>query len=368
MNWSTLTCQKVFRSNDLYQTLESIALCGKLLVIAAPFTEEIGVLQGLRAACKACSTTSYVAEIVNPDIDGITDLQQRFAGEDFDAILAIGGGSILDTAKVLAVLLANPDLDALSMLKRGEHPWFFNGIPIVAIPTTAGTGAESTPFATVWDLKHGGKYSLESAYMLPGLVVLDASLTLGLPHEQTLFTGLDALTHATESLWNKACNPMARAYAKEAISLLCGAFLPTLHDPQSLELRQRMLDASNLAGNAIGITKTAIAHAISYPLTYRFAVPHGLAASFTIPALYNYLSAKDLLTDDTEDSIKRASDLVAALNPQRYLGKYLSRADLLSLLPEMNNPQRFGNFIAPVSTQDLAEIVGTASQFMACDL
>lgn len=364
MTWLSTNCQKVYSGYDLFEIIRSIGLEGKILVLAAPFMEQIDLLKGISDVLKDCSVSMHIDDIVNPDIDQIQALATEYSEIELNAIIAIGGGSILDTAKVLSVVLANPAQDAMARLKKGQMPEFYCGVPVIAIPTTSGTGAESTQFATVWDLHNGGKYSLESEFMLPQYVILVASLTLGLPYEQTLFTGLDALSHATESLWNKKYNPLARAYAKEAISIMSRSFLPALNDLQNVEHRQKMQEASHLAGRAISITKTAIAHAISYPLTYKYSVPHGLASSFSIPALFEYVSGKRMLPEDVQEDIQKSTDLIAALEPIKYLSKYVTCAELLALIPEMNNPQRFGNYIAPVTTMDLENIISAALRRM----
>lgn len=112
-----------------------------------------------------------------------------------------------------------------------------------------------------------------------------------------------------------------------------------------------------MAGIAICHTKTAIAHAISYPLTYTYDVPHGLACSFTILQIYNYLRQQNCLSTDIMASLSRATTLLSSLEISKYLHRYLSQEELRSLLPEMENPQRFKNFILDVNPEALAQIV-----------
>ena len=281
-----------------------------------------------------------------------------FANTRFDTIIALGGGSIIDTAKALSVVLFEPDgLSVLDLLSSGKEHQIIDSIPIVAIPSTSGTGAECTQFATLWDLAKGKKYSLESSHLLPQQIILDPQLTIALPRAQTLYTGLDALSHATESLWNKNFHPLAKACAQAAISSIVENLPIALEHPENLAARTEMQNASFLSGIAISQTKTAIAHAISYPLTYRYLVPHGLAAAFSIPALFRFLKPRALLDKDTYKSLKLSATFIESLQLSDIMKTYFSREELIGLVGEMANPQRFANFILPVSAGELREII-----------
>lgn len=169
------------------------------------------------------------------------------------------------------------------MTKSGESA--LSQTPIIAVPTTSGTGSEVTCWGTVWDNASQKKYSLARSVLYPTHALVDPTLMLGKPRDLTISTGLDALSHALESLWNVSANPVSAACAVSAATEIL-AVLPKLADLlASLDLRTRMARAALMAGMAFSNTKTAIAHSISYPITLRHNVPHGIACSFTLPVV-----------------------------------------------------------------------------------
>jgi alcohol dehydrogenase class IV len=175
-------------------------------------------------------------------------------------IVSIGGGSTIDVGKYVSYKL---------------------NIPHTAIPTTAGTGSEATKFAVF--VKDGQKISLENDKLIPDSFILDAERVVTLPRLYTASSGLDALSQAIESYWSPRATSESRMYAKRAIRLASKNLWQSYQHPQSLVLRERMLKAAHYSGKAINITKTSICHAISYPLTLHYQIPHGIACSHTLP-------------------------------------------------------------------------------------
>src|SRR5690606_27378339 len=203
------------------------------------------------------------------------------------ALIALGGGSTIDSAKALARLLTRPAGTSLADLFVAEPlPGRVQAaLPLVAIPTTSGTGAEVTPFGTVWDYDAHQKRSVVGDDLYPRLALLDPALTLGLPKDVTISSGLDAISHALESTWNRNASPASLGLVTKSLQLSLPALPRAVEEPENLDARADMMQASALAGIAISQTRTALAHAISYPLTARFGLPHGIACSFTLPAL-----------------------------------------------------------------------------------
>lgn len=153
-------------------------------------------------------------------------------------------------------------------------------------------GRRGDPFATVWDHTANKKYSVTGDRTFPDYAILDPQLTLSLPEDETLYTALDTISHALESLWNKNRTVISETYALRALVLANEALPALLTAPEDLGQRERMQQASMLAGLAICTTRTAIAHAISYPMTLHYGVPHGLACSFTLPEILDsYLNS-----------------------------------------------------------------------------
>lgn len=180
-------------------------------------------------------------------------------------VISIGGGSTIDVGKYVA---------------------FHLEIPHRAIPTTAGTGSEVTKYAVF--IVDGKKWSMEDDRLIPEEYQLNPELVTTLPAEQTVSSGLDALCHAVESWWSPRATKESKAYSKRAIQLIMNSLYDSYKNPSNEMLRSNMLEAANNAGRCINITKTSICHAVSYPLTTRYGIPHGIACAMTLPIFMRY--------------------------------------------------------------------------------
>ena len=204
----------------------------------------------------------------NPDCARLRTQSARFAGfvESIEVIVAIGGGSVIDSAKVFAA--AAGDFGKVQRhLERQQGGGELAAVPIIAVPTTAGTGSEVTCWATVWDEGAGKKFSLARPGLYPEAAIVDPALTLGKPRGLTVSTALDALSHALESIWNVNANPVSACFAVTAAREILDCLPILLGDPKNIDLRGRVAKASLFAGLASSNTKTALAHNLSYPIT-----------------------------------------------------------------------------------------------------
>jgi phosphonate metabolism-associated iron-containing alcohol dehydrogenase len=192
--------------------------------------------------------------------------------------------------------------------------------PIIAVPTTAGTGSEVTRWGTLWDFEEQKKYSVSHARLYPAKALLDPQLTMTLPSSETLYGGLDALSHSLEAVWNKNANPVSDLYAHKAARTVMAALPRILANPRDAALREDMLRASLLAGLAFSNTSTALAHSISYYMTTHQALPHGLACSFCLP----FVLLANMLIDSGRDQV--LSDIFRGHgdNPVNALRQFLS--------------------------------------------
>ena len=222
----------------------------------------------------------------DPDYGLLGEQCARFADLDspVELIVAIGGGSVIDSAKVFAAA-AGDFATVQPVLERGEGADQLSAVPIIAVPTTAGTGSEVTSWATVWDKAAGRKYSLSRPNLYPEIAIVDPSLMLGKPRRLTVSTGLDALSHALESIWNVNANPVSACLAVTAARELLKSLPMLVDDLGNLDLRTRVAKAALFAGLAFSNTKTALAHNLSYPMTLAYGVQHGIACSFTLPVI-----------------------------------------------------------------------------------
>lgn len=286
----------------------------------------------------------YAGVTPNPELDDLEAAARELAGLMPAAVVALGGGSALDAAKVLSVTLGQGEGLLTKAFRRGQVPVWMRSAPLIAIPTTAGTGSEVTPFATVWDGNFHRKHSVAGDAVYPVVALLEPSLTLSLPEHETLHSGLDTISHALESLWNRHRSPVSELFSAQALRLALWALPAALASPADMYARTAMQQASALAGMAISQTRTAIAHAISYPLTSHFGVPHGLACSFTLPKiLAGYL-------EENEEPVLRPllQEVRVMLEGFGLRGRVADYADaeaIDAVRGEMFQPGRADNFV-----------------------
>ncbi|MBY8823710.1 iron-containing alcohol dehydrogenase PsrA [Sphingomonas colocasiae] len=196
-------------------------------------------------------------------------------------IVALGGGSVMDTAKFLAAGHGRytPVVHYMESGLPPERP----ALPIIAIPTTSGTGSDLTRWATIWDPEQGRKLSLDRDDLYAEAVFVDPRITESLPWPITLSSGLDALSHALESLWNVNATPVTRDFAVAAARDLMAGLARLNGDPLDVGARTVMALGATRAGLAFSNTRTALAHNISYPVTLDHGIAHGIACSFCLP-------------------------------------------------------------------------------------
>jgi alcohol dehydrogenase class IV len=271
------------RIADICSTLD----ISKPLIITDQGIVDVGLMQQLDAAFKHAGKTYFCFDQVVADPpEHIVLSAVTYAKElEVDGIIGFGGGSSLDTAKLVA-LLANSDeqladiygVDAI----RGKR------LPLILIPTTAGTGSEVTPIAIV-TTGNTTKAGVVSATLLPDIALLDASLTLGLPSHVTAATGIDAMVHAIEAYTSAIKkNPYSDLLAKQALTLLSNNILEATLNGSNVEARQAMLLGACLAGQAFANSPVAAVHALAYPLGGHFHIPHGLSNALVLVQVMNF--------------------------------------------------------------------------------
>ncbi|MGA0570306.1 iron-containing alcohol dehydrogenase PsrA [Variovorax sp. VNK109] len=294
----------------------------------------------------------------NPDVMELAPMYDAFWRDhgDTEVLLAVGGGSAIDTAKALMTSTAEGGFDALLAGLRGQQPLrAARAKTLIAIPTTAGTGSEVTPWATVWDRAERLKYSLHLPETWPAHAVIDAELMLSLPASVTLSSALDALSHALEAIWNVNANPLSDTFAVAAVHDVLDVLPLLMEQPQRLELRERMALAALRAGMAFSNTRTALAHSISYEMTLHHGLPHGIACSFTLPMVLSRALGHD---------VGRDSVLTQALAPLIEANATGSSRDLpaalATFMESLGVKTRFADY--GVSDDDAERMVAHAMQ------
>jgi len=260
---------------ESWQTIRRELGINKPLVIT--FKENVRRLE----LDKICNPAGMFTEVVNnPTFTSCQEAIDFSRSDSFDCVIAFGGGSVMDTAKAVMASLGTGLINLKDLLDFKQP--FPHRIPAIFIPTTHGTSSEVTMWATIWNRQDKKKYSLMHPELYPDIAILDGSLTLSLPPTISLSTTLDALSHSFEAIWNKNANPQSTQYAIQAIGMLLENVEGLKQDFGDIQIRRKLLKASNIAGLAFSNTKTAAAHSISYPLTSLYNIPHGIAASMPL--------------------------------------------------------------------------------------
>lgn len=261
---------------------------GHVLVVTDRVVEGLGLLDGVRAALdKANVAYSVFADVEpNPTEQHVEKALAAFKGAHADTILAIGGGSVLDVGKLLRFRISY-DAQLSTLRPEALGPIEMRPPPLVAIPTTAGPGAEVTNAALVILREHENKTTFHASVLLPTVSVLDPQLTTSLPPGTTAATGFDALAHAIEAYCAVGDHPMADALALESIELIGLSLERAVHQGHDIEARGLMQKAAMMAGVAAQKGLGA-AHALVHPLGSEHGVPHGVAHALCLPIVIDF--------------------------------------------------------------------------------
>ena len=271
------------------------------LLVTDPGLVAIGLIAPVLAGLEGEGISPVMFDQVREDPPEATVLAAAESGREagVDGVIAVGGGSSMDVAKVVAVLLGGhqplAELYGVGMVKGGR-------LPLVLVPTTAGTGSEVTPVAVI-TTGETTKAGVSSPVLLPDAAVLDADLTLGLPPAVTAMTGVDAMVHAIEAYTSRhQKNPISDNLARQALVLLSRNIRTAVLDGQNREARENMLLGACLAGQAFANAPVAAVHALAYPLGGHYHIPHGLSNSLVLPAVleFNAGEAVDLYAELAE--------------------------------------------------------------------
>ena len=235
---------------------------------------------------------------------------------NIDVIIALGGGSPLDAAKAINMMITN-DGDILDYEKKGPEK---EGLPLIAVPTTAGTGSEVSKYVVITDTDRKIKMLIGGETLIPSVAILDPVLTVMMPPAVTAATGMDAITHAIEAFISKVSQPITEMYAISAIKLINENLIKAVLDGGNLEARQNMMIGQMYAGLAFSNASVALVHAMSRPLGAYFKVPHGLANAILLPSVMEFNRAAcpekfkliaEAMGENTENLSLRDASLLA---------------------------------------------------------
>lgn len=257
----------------------------RAVLITIPEATQLGWVTALTEALGPQLVGVEACVQPNPDLQWLAPLYARVWQQypDVECLIALGGGSAIDCGKALVTATPSGTLAEILHHLQGQGSLSAErSKALIALPTTAGTGSEVTPWATLWDAQNGQKHSLHLPWTWPEAALIDPSLMTSLPLEPTRASALDALSHALESMWNIHRNPVSSTFAVAAIQAILLTLPALLEDLGNLDLRQRIATAALQAGLAFSNTRTALAHSLSYRITLEQQVPHGIACSFSL--------------------------------------------------------------------------------------
>ena len=274
---------EIFRSCDELNTVFSKKRIQRVLIVTDEGIVRSGIAGQLEAALDKCNVayTVYSETRPNPTVANVEAALWLYRRDDCQALIAIGGGSSMDCAKAVGARIARPrtPLGKLKGTLRILHK-----LPtLIAIPTTAGTGSETTLAAMITDSEKKHKYVMNDFVLIPRYAVLDASLTRSLPPHLTATTGMDALTHAVEAYIGRSTTRLTREKALEATRLVFENVEKAYRNGQDMEARANMLTAAYAAGVAFTRSYVGYIHAVAHSLGGQYNIPHGLANAVIMP-------------------------------------------------------------------------------------
>lgn len=315
-----------------------------------------------------------IAPSPNPNLRLLRGPMKSIEEDPPDVLIAVGGGSVIDSAKSLSTLPFQ-EADPVEYVAGPKSPEIA-GVPLIAIPTSAGTGSETTHFATIYH-EHE-KYSVVGRHVYPTGALVDPTLLTSAPKSVRAASGADALTQAIEAYWSVNSTPASRRLAAEAIDLAWNSLETEVTEPTPVS-RKHMAIAAHLAGKAIDIANTTACHSVAYPMTAHFDVQHGAAVALTLPSFFEYNAD---ITEDTcqdrrgvgfvRDQISEVTALLDATDPgdaAATLRSLWSRIGLPTTLNEAGidapdrlidegfTPDRIGNNPRVVAESDLRNIL-----------
>lgn len=322
--------------------------CNSVLIVTDKGIVSLGLLKRLKKALKEnqISFVVYDRTVANPTTTNVYEAVNLYHAGQCSAIIGFGGGSSLDCAKAVGVKIARPDKSLASMKGilrvRRRLPL------LIAIPTTAGTGSETTIAAVITDAQTRHKYAINDFPLIPRYAVLDPQVTRSLPPFITACTGMDALTHAVEAYIGNSTTPGTRKNARMAVSLIFKNLDTAVRDGDNLEARRNMLHASYYAGCAFTKSYVGYVHAVAHSLGGAYNVPHGYANAVLLPYV---------LDSYGECIHKKLHELaIAAGIAKKDIPHYKGARIFIYAIQDMKKRYGIGNFIREIREEDIPKL------------
>lgn len=379
MNFEFATAQRIIFGNGCVNQLPGILnpLGKRLLVLTGTHNHLDNPIHNDRELYNTFSIKPVICD-KEPSIIKIRELLNNVRSFSSDAIISIGGGSVIDTGKALSALLANEGdiLDYIEVIGKG-HPLENSPIPFIAIPTTAGTGSEVTRNAVLYDEDSGVKASLRSSLMLPKVAMIDPLLTLGLPAEVTAYTGMDALTQVIEPLLSKKANPITDAICRQAIQYGYEALLIAYQHPENIEAREKMALVSVIGGLALANSGLGVVHGFAAAIGGMYPnLRHGQICAALLPASIRinrkvcskdpelssinqrFLELDELAGENIKIPVEDKLEMLnRKLNIQSITGLGIKKDDYPAIIEKTKNSSSYKGNPTPLTNEELMKIL-----------
>ncbi|OGC91850.1 MAG: alcohol dehydrogenase [candidate division Zixibacteria bacterium RBG_16_53_22] len=327
----------------------------KGLVVTDKVMVGLGILDGIRKALEQdnVSYAVYDGVAAEPTIDFVREGLQAYRENGCDFLLAVGGGSPIDTAKAIGVMVSNPgSIEEY----RGAGKVRKKGVPLLAIPTTAGTGSEVTRFTVITDTRTNVKMLIASPYIIPDVAIVDPLLTLSCPPGLTATVAIDALTHAIEAYVSVKAQPLSDIFCLSAIGLISGSLRQAWADAQNVEAREKTMLGALQAGIAFSNSSVALVHGMSRPIGAYFHVAHGASNAALLGVVTDFSLAGNpgryaRIAAAMGEDISGLSDEEAARRGAEAVNKLIRDVEVPSLR-ELGVDQARLEELAPRMTED----------------
>ena len=348
---------KILGSMDELGSMFKAKGIGRVLVV----TDQGLVKAGIAAMLEDKLTSAgiqyrvYADTVANPTVANVEEARALYVESQSQAIIALGGGSAMDCAKAAACRVARPRT-SLKWMAGVLKVWV--RLPLlVAVPTTAGTGSETTLAAVITDAEKHHKYAIMDFPLIPPVAVHDYRLTVGLPPHITSTTGMDALVHAVEAYIGRSTTAYTRKMAIEAVRLISTNLLDAYRDGSNVKARQNMLRAAFCAGNAFSISYVGYVHCVAHSLGGQYGVPHGLANAVLLPIV---LRAYGDAVYPKLASLTRESGLTESLGLEAKATDEAVAKAFISWVEDMNRSMDIPSRLPGIKTEDIHTMVSYA--------
>ena len=355
MNWDYLQPVKIHFGKGRVKEIKEIARelgCERGLLVAGPFFFKSGLAEKVIKESEGMIVASFGDVSPNPDVAEVDACAEVIRQKNIGFVVALGGGSPMDCAKAAASVALTSDsirkYHGTGVAMPEKH------LPLIAVPTTAGTGSETTLAAVITDAETRHKYAINDFPLLPRYAVLDPKVTLSLPPFITATTGMDALTHAVEAYIGNSTTPGTRKNALDAVRLIFENLDTAYTDGNNIEARRNMLRASYFAGCAFTKSYVGYVHAIAHSLGGKYNVPHGLANAVILP----------MVLETYGDSIThklRNLAVTAGLCDKHEDDKTAARM-FIDAIKDMKKRYGIGDYIPEIQETDIPELAHYADK------